>query len=79
MDFGQLMQIFGLPGAMLALALLLMYTDKIVSGSRYRAVVRQRDRLFALVISAQRKAITTANLVEAMTEPKTADESDEDD
>lgn len=79
MDFGQLIQIFGLPGAMLAAALILMYTDKIVTGRRYRKVVRQRDKLFQLVLSAQNKAITTANLVEAMTLPESKSESDGDD
>lgn len=42
-----------------------LYFDWVVSGKRYRAVVRQRDELFRLVLRGQGRERKAADLVEA--------------
>jgi hypothetical protein len=78
-SFQELVQVFGLPGAMLVTALLLLYYDKVVSGTRYRRVLRERDSLLRLVLNSQQKTATAADMVEALTEPVRKRESDEGD
>jgi hypothetical protein len=78
-SFQELVQVFGLPGAMLVTALLLLYYDKVVSGTRYRRVLRERDSLLRLVLNSQQKTTTAADMVEALTEPVRKRESDEGD
>jgi hypothetical protein len=78
-SFQDLVEIFGLPGAMLVTALLMLYYDKVVPGHRYQRVVRQRDSLLRLVLNSQQKTATAADMVEALTEPVRKRESDEGD
>lgn len=42
-----------------------LYFDWVVSGKRYRAVVRQRDELFKLVLRGQGRERKATDLVEA--------------
>ena len=76
MDFWALVERFGLPVAMLMMAVWLLYTDRIVSGRRYREVCSQRDRLLKLALSGQRKAWLAADLGEALvaTVPEASEE-----
>lgn len=75
MDFWTVAREYGLPAAMLMFGVIALYTDMVVSGRRYRATVRQRDELFRLVLSSQRKAWRTSDLVKAIVEPS-GDESE---
>ena len=77
-DFWTVAERYGLPFAMLLTATVLLYTDKIVSGKRYRDVVGQRDRLLKLALGGQRKAWQATDLADALVQPKdgAADESD---
>lgn len=56
-------------------ALVLLYFDKIVSGTRYREVCRQRDKLLVLALSGQNKAWEAVDVAKAITRP-TKSESD---
>lgn len=68
-DFWAVARDFGLPIAMLMAGVVALYYDWVVSGRRYRAVVKQRDDLFKLVLSGQKKAWRTTELVKAVVEP----------
>lgn len=76
MDFYTLITNFGWPIGSLIFALLLLYFDKIVSGSRYREVCRQRDKLLVLALRGQSKAWEAVDVAKALTDPKKS-ESDE--
>ena len=66
MDFWAVAERYGLPVAMLIFALIMLYTDRVVSGKRYREVCGQRDRLLRLALSGQRKAWQATELVTAV-------------
>ena len=66
MDFWAFAEQFGLPVAMLLYAVWALYTDRVVSGTRYRDVVGQRDRLLKLALSGQKKAWVATDLGEAL-------------
>lgn len=76
MDFWALAERFGLPVAMLMLAVWALYTDRIVAGARYREVCAQRDRLLKLALSGQRKAWQAADLGEALVVARSPEESE---
>ncbi len=71
-----LAQQFGLPVAMMMFATWLLYTDRVVSGRRYREVCGQRDRLLRLALSGQRKAWQAADLGEALAVARIPEEGD---
>lgn len=66
MDLWALAERFGLPVAMLMFAVWLLYTDRVVSGRRYREACAQRDRLLKLALSSQRKAWQLADVGDAL-------------
>ncbi len=68
MDFWTVAERYGLPVAMLVFAVVMLYTDRVVSGKRYRDVVGQRDRLLKLALSGQRKAWQATDLAAAVVE-----------
>ena len=70
MDFWNVAERYGLPFAMLLTATLLLYTDRVVSGRRYRDVCGQRDRLLRLALVGQRKAWLAADLADALVQPR---------
>jgi hypothetical protein len=76
LDFWTVAERYGLPFAMLLLATLLLYTDRVVSGTRYREVCAQRDRLLKLALGGQRKAWQATDLADALVRPSKS-ESDE--
>jgi hypothetical protein len=65
-DFWTVAERYGLPFAMLLFAVVMLYTDRVVSGKRYREVCDQRDRLLKLALSGQRKAWQAADLGAAL-------------
>lgn len=75
-DFWTLVDKFGITITLLVYGILALYFDWVVSGKRYREIVRQRDRLLGLALQGQRKAGQTLDLAEALI-PRKEDESDE--
>lgn len=69
-DFWTVADKFGLPIAMMMLAVVALYFDMVVSGKRYRKVEGQRDRLLKLALGGQRKAWQAADLADALVDPK---------
>jgi hypothetical protein len=72
MDGIALAERFGLPVAGLLMAVWLLYTDRVVSGRRYREVCNQRDRLLQLALGGQKKAWQAADLAGALVHPREA-------
>lgn len=70
MDWLSLAQTFGLPVTGLLMAVWMLYTDRLVSGRRYREVCGQRDRLLKLALGGQRKAWQAADLADALAQPR---------
>jgi hypothetical protein len=65
-DLWALAERFGMPMAMLFFGIYALYTDRVVSGRRYREVCRQRDNLLKLALGGQRKAWQATDLAEAV-------------
>lgn len=70
MDYLKFIETFGWPIGTLLIAVVMLYTDLIVSGRRYRSVERQRDRLLRLALSGQGKALQAAGIAEALVQPE---------
>lgn len=66
MNYLDVLQAFGWPIGSLLIVVMMLYTDKIVSGRRYRDMQRQRDRLLKLALGGQRKAWQAADLADAL-------------
>jgi hypothetical protein len=79
-DFWALAEKYGLPIAMLCLAVVALYYDWVVSGRRFRTVQRERDQLLRLALTStsvgERSARVAERVVGALVRQK--DESDDD-
>lgn len=64
MGFLELVQTFGLPVGGLIFAVMAFYFDWVVSGKRYREVVRQRDQLLRVALGSTRAGERNANVAE---------------
>jgi hypothetical protein len=65
-DAYTLISTFGWPIGTMMFALIMLYTDQVVAGYRYREVCRQRDRFLRLALRGQNKAWQAADLAAAM-------------
>lgn len=61
-DFWSIADKYGLPIAMLIFAVLSLYFDLVVSGRRYRQVLRERDQLFRLAVGTTRVGERSASV-----------------
>jgi hypothetical protein len=66
LDAVTLITTYGWPIGSLIFAVIMLYTDQVVPGYRYREVCRQRDRLYRLVLGGQSKARQATELVSAL-------------
>jgi len=73
LDYLAFIQTFGWPIGTLLIAVVMLYTDMVVSGKRYRDACAQRDRLLKLALGGQRKAWQAADLADALVQPREGD------
>jgi hypothetical protein len=66
LDAWTLIQTFGWPIGTLMFTVIMLYTDQVVSGYRYREVCRQRDKLLRLALGGQSKAWRATELASAL-------------
>jgi hypothetical protein len=81
-SFYELVQTFGWPIGTLLFAVICQHFDVVVSGARYRKVVRERDQLFRLALSTTRGAQRNANVAEralAIVDHREPEADDDDD
>lgn len=78
MDYLAFINTFGWPIGTLLIAIFMLYTDRIVSGTRYREVCGQRDRLLKLALGGQRKAWQAADLADALVQPREGERHEDD-